>query len=457
MTFPLSRAAHPHDRVFCVYDAALSEEAKASYTGSGKRRISVRLTVKAKVGEPFFVAAEASGARGEAKSEYICPQAEKRPLTRETLEKQMERMGTTAYALEALEADIGDDVMVPMSVMNETRREALARLDEARLANVAARRAETAAKVSMPERREERAVYRREKNALPKLIVHADTPEKARAAAEAGADGVLYGGDAYDHHLVTPKEYKEVWELLRGAGRLVSLATPRILRESFLPSVAPLLRALSEAPADEIYVHHLGALRIVYEYTELPAVSDFSLLAYNALAVRELADIGFSRATLSPELNFSQIEALAQKSVLPLECIVHGRIELMVSAYCASGSFIGNVGSGACSAPCVRGKYFLKDRTGALFPVVTDAGCQMHVLNSKILSALPHAGRFARMGIDRLRIDGRYMTAKELGEIVRGYREFLPWGEELSEAQKERARRIEGEDVTRGHYFRGVL
>lgn len=457
VTFPLSRAAHPHDRVFCVYDAALSEEAKASYTGSGKRRISVRLTVKAKVGEPFFVAAEASGARGEAKSEYICPQAEKRPLTRETLEKQMERMGTTAYALEALEADIGDDVMVPMSVMNETRREALARLDEARLAKVAARRAETAAKVSMPERREERAVYRREKNALPKLIVHADTPEKARAAAEAGADGVLYGGDAYDHHLVTPKEYKEVWEFLRGAGRLVSLATPRILRESFLPSVAPLLRALSEAPANEIYVHHLGALRIVRECTGIPAVSDFSLLAYNALAVRELADIGFSRATLSPELNFSQIESLAQKSVLPLECIVHGRIELMVSAYCALGSFIGNVGSGACSAPCVRGKYFLKDRTGALFPVVTDAGCQMHVLNSKILSALPHAGRFARMGIDRLRIDGRYMTAKELGEIVRGYREFLPWGEELSEAQKERARRIEGEDVTRGHYFRGVL
>ena len=64
-----------------------------------------------------------------------------------------------------------------------------------------------------------------------------------------------------------------------------------------------------EAPADEIYVHHLGALRIVREYTELPVVSDFSLLAYNALAVRELAELGFSRATLSPELNFSQIEA----------------------------------------------------------------------------------------------------------------------------------------------------
>ena len=61
------------------------------------------------------------------------------------------------------------------------------------------------------------------------------------------------------------------------------------------------------------------------------------------------------------------------------------------------------------------------------------------------------------MGIDRLRIDGRYMTEKEIGEVVRGYREFLLYDEELSEVQRERARRIEGGEITRGHYFRGVL
>ncbi len=115
------------------------------------------------------------------------------------------------------------------------------------------------------------------------------------------------------------------------------------------------------------------------------------------------------------------------------------------------------MGSGKCSAPCVKDRFFLKDRTGALFPIATDAGCQMHVLNSKILSMLPHAGRFARLGIDRLRIDGRSMTAREIGEIVRAYREFMYYDEELAEEQKERARRIEGADVTRGHYFRGVL
>ena len=458
VTFPLSRTAHPHDRVFRVFDAELTEEARSSYTGAGKRRVPVRLAVTAKIGEPFSVVAETEdGVRAEAKSEYICPKAEKRPLTKESLEKQMERMGTTAYALAVLDADIEDGVMAPMSVMNETRREALSRLDEARLSKIAERRAAVMASVSRPVASEGKAVCQKRKNDLPKLVVHADTVEKAKAAIEAGADCVLYGGDAYDHHLVTPEEFRKVWETVRAAGKIISLATPRILRERFFPSFAPLLRVTADIPADEIYVHHLGTLRMVREFTGLPVVSDFSLLAYNALAIRELADLGFSRATLSPELNFSQIDALAKKSVLPLECIVHGRLELMVSAYCALGSFLGNVGTGKCSAPCVRKHFFLKDRTGARFPIVTDAGCQMHILNAKVLSMVPHAGQFARLGVERIRIDGRYMAAREIGEIVRGYREFLFYDRELSEAQKERARRIEGGEITRGHYFRGVM
>ena len=124
-----------------------------------------------------------------------------------------------------------------------------------------------------------------------------------------------------------------------------------------------------------------------------------------------------------------------------------------------TGSFLGDAGCGACSRPCVKKgtQYALKDRKDECFPLVMDQFCHMHVLNAKTLSLLPHAMRFAPMGIRRLRIEGKYMAEAELRRIVAAYREFMAYPAELLAEQKERCQEIEGKDITRGHYFRGVL
>jgi len=62
---------------------------------------------------------------------------------------------------------------------------------------------------------------------------------------------------------------------------------------------------------------------------------------------------------------------------------------------------------------------------------------------------LPNVGRLCRSGIDRIRIEGKYMNAKDVGYITQNYRELLDG--------KLSAEVFEGEDITRGHYFRGVL
>ena len=465
VSFAFSRAVHPNDRLFRVYDAALMEEARTSYIGSPKRRVPVHMIAAAAKGKPFSVRiSSADGYCAEAHSSFLCQEAKNRPLTRETLEKQITRTGATVYEIAELEAHVEDGVMVPMSVMNEVRREATKHLDEARLAGFRVRRQtaceasakalskiiSTAASIKMKNFRRENA------DARPRLMLAADTLEKARAALEAGADGILFGGDAYDHHFITREEYREAFSMVREMGRLIVYGTPRILRERFVGAWTALLEALDDAPADALCVHNIGALRLAREHSVLPIQSDFSWIVYNASAIRQLRDMGVSWVTLSPELNFQQIETVAGKSVLPTECLVHGRIELMISAYCAMGSFLGEAGA-SCSAPCMRGRFALRDRMGERFPLVIDAGCNMHVLNAKTLSMLPHIGRFVSLGVNRLRIDGRFMTAREIGETVSAYREFLSYGEILSEKQKARAEAIEGKDITRGHYFRGVL
>ncbi|MBR2733862.1 MAG: U32 family peptidase, partial [Selenomonadaceae bacterium] len=254
-----------------------------------------------------------------------------------------------------------------------------------------------------------------------------DTPEKIKIALDAGADEILFGGETFTNRPV--KNFSDAVKLVHARGKKFSLATPRLLRES---------ESLTLAEADAIYVHNLSTLRMVKRLTDATIRTDFSLHVFNTATINFLRNLGVEGVTLSPELNLTQIKALAKKSPLPVECIVHGRQELMISAYCVLGSFIGALDKGSCPHVCRTKKFFLRDRMNELFPVVTDQFCRMHILNAKTLSMIEHRNDFD--GVARLRVDCRALNVDETAQIVRAYKFG---GAEI-------------ENFTRGHFFRGV-
>ena len=452
VSFPLSAPVHEHDRVFKVYDGALMQRAKSFYThGAPLRRIPVDVRVTAAVGEPLRLAmTDEDGHHSSAATSFIGVAAQKRPLTEAVIRKQVERLGTSVFALRDFHVQIAGDVMVPMSEINEARRQAVASLEEARLKTFARPPLATSS-MQQPQQAAKHATYR-----CSELVVSVDTLEKARAAYEAGADGVLFGGDSYQHRQIAGSEYEAVWELAEAQRKNLYFNTPRIVRECHLKEMLELFDVFREIPPDELYVQNIGTLEIAQTRTEIPLHTDASLIAYNHETLAFLAAHGVASATLSPELTWQQVKHLAATAPLPLECIVHGPLELMVSEYCALGSFLGDCGEKACSMPCVKGRYFLKDRKDVLFPLVTDQFCHMHVLNSRPLSMLPHAAAFGPVGIARIRIEGKSMTAEEIAQTVAAYRSVLAMKEQEREDQAERIARLEGENITRGHYFRGV-
>jgi putative protease len=81
----------------------------------------------------------------------------------------------------------------------------------------------------------------------------------------------------------------------------------------------------------------------------------------------------------------------------------------------------------------------------------------MHILNAKELSMLLHVPRLARSGIARIRIEGKAIAADTLGRTTRLYRELLDQGENHPLLAGDNIKSVEHEDITRGHYFRGVL
>ena len=451
VSFAIPSAVRDHDRVFKVYDARLMERAKETYaSGAPVRRIPVAIEVRAAIGEPLTVTlCDAEGHRGEGRTDFIGESARKRPLSEEIIHKQVSRLGTSVYEMKSLHCDIAGEVMVPMSEINEARRKAVEALDALRLKEIEAR-----------EHRPEPKFTDRIARPTPKkarFLVAVDTLGKAEAALAAGADGILFGGESYEHRVIAPEEYERAWQMAREAGARIDFNTPRIVHDGQQKHVERLLAAFAAFPPDAVHVHNIAMLALVRRLTDFAIHADYSLISYNKQTLAFLKDYGASSATLSPELTAKEIRQLAKESPLPLTCIVHGRLELMVSNYCVTGSFLGGCGEGPCTQPCTRGHFALKDRKDALFPLAMDQFCHMHVLNSKVLSMMPHAMKFRAAGIETMQIEAKAMGEKEIAAIVKAYRKAMAFPEEPDEAQLSWIHEQEGKDITRGHYFRGVL
>ena len=451
VSFAIPSAVRDHDRVFKVYDARLMERAKETYaSGAPVRRIPVAIEVRAAIGEPLTVTlCDAEGHRGEGRTDFIGESARKRPLSEEIIHKQVSRLGTSVYEMKSLHCDIAGEVMVPMSEINEARRKAVEALDALRLKEIEAR-----------EHRPEPKFTDRIARPTPKkarFLVAVDTLGKAEAALAAGADGILFGGESYEHRVIAPEEYERAWQMAREAGARIDFNTPRIVHDGQQKHVERLLDAFTAFPPDAVHVHNIAMLALVRRLTDFAIHADYSLISYNKQTLAFLKDYGASSATLSPELTAKEIRQLAKESSLPLTCIVHGRLELMVSNYCVTGSFLGGCGEGPCTQPCTRGHFALKDRKDALFPLAMDQFCHMHVLNSKVLSMMPHAMKFRAAGIETMQIEAKAMGEKEIAAIVKAYRKAMAFPEEPDEAQLSWIHEQEGKDITRGHYFRGVL
>ena len=450
VTIPMLHMVRSNDRVFKVFDAKLMDRARLAFTeGHHLRQIDIHMSVEVQKGAPLTIKIQdQDGFIGESVTNFIAEEAIKRPLTQEIIAKQVSRLGNTVFALKELTCHIQGAVMVPISEINEARRTAVESLEEARLA-VFSRPMLKSSQIILPKRREQM------KN-RSLLGVNVDSIEKVGAAIRGGADYILFGGECFNHKQPGEKEYQEAVTMVKQAGKKIILATPRIIKEWQIPQLVKDLIFINTLQPDGVSVANIGTIGLAQQYlSDIPLYGDYSLNIYNSVAADFYRRQGLCGVTLSPELTMNQLEHFVGIEGLTVECLIHGYVEMMVSEYCVLGSYIGNLTHG-CSKPCRKGQYFLKDRKDAEFPVVTDQYCRMHILNSKELSMIPHVHALQKIGIDRLRIEGKYASVENIYRVTKLYRELLDLGAAHPLVKGNDFTSVE-QDITRGHYFRGVL
>lgn len=420
------------------------------------RKINITMTVDATIGTMLaLTVTDENGRSARVISDHVVEEARTQPTKVDAVRKQLSRLGHTVFFLEDLVLQ-EQRAMLPASVLNDLRRQGVAAIENVILGDYDRKQAAEwqpyGAKQALPVSNGS-AGFRPAMPCVDVAIgVRVNTLSGVQVALTAGADYIMYGGENYDNEGYCSSDYQQIAHEVRQAGKELIFTTPRVLRQREVAAYQRELEQMIAAAPDAISLGSFGTFTLLQQQKNIiPLWADFSLNIFNTSAAQYYESLGLVTIGLSPEATLSQIRKIAEQVAVPVEVMVQGRLEMMVTEHCLISSFVGSGQKKNCARLCRQGHYFLRDRKGENLPIVTDQFCRSHILNSKDLDMTPHVLKLKDAGIRRLRIECRGQEDAYVSEKVRFYRDLLS-GRRVAADEDDNHQQI-----TRGHYFKGVL
>ena len=392
-----------------------------------------------------------SGLSVTVTNEYVPAIANKVPTSLEKVTEQLGRLGNTLFRLSYVDIPDGP-YMWPASVLNALRRDAVTALETALITHHV--ESWQALQVTGDVDYDFKAQHELSYDTCPMISARVDEIEGVKAAISGGAQKIVFGGDRLSRIPYALSIYDEVARLCAQSDVICTFATPRVVKDDEVEAYKHTLEAIVQAHPDSISIHVPQALLWLRELGYTGAIeADTGLNIFNTPTLHFWEQLHISCVNPSQELTLKQITELAKHSHVPIETMIHGYTEMMISEYCAIASFVGTGSKVNCPMPCVKESYSLKDRKGEIFPIRTDPYCRMHIMNSHEMDMRAYVPMLLQKGISILRIDGRHMKPSYVKDIVSQYVGIATGTMEAPPKKID----SQGESITRGHYFRGIL
>ncbi len=391
----------------------------------------------------------------------IVQAAQRQPLTKETVEKQLYRTGDTPFVFETLTVDMEPDVFLPVKALNDLRREGIAKLEAAMLRP---HRRESRANPKAPSGEMERHTAASVGSA-PYLALQVQREEQLRAVSSMQEADRLYvdsslvlqdaaaqGRAGRGQHTGSGKALCPMLTAWKRAkkDRKLFLVMPYIVRlrdEKYLHTLASVLFSADTA-WDGVMTRNLESLCWLKEKGyDREIVGDVNLYAWNRRARAYWREIGVHA---SVPLECSK-EDLHKMGIRGMEMVVYGRSTLMVTANCIreteTGCVQGHQGEEA-GKDIPGGIPALRDRYGADFPVRMVCGhCYNEIYNSVPLSLHEYGKSVMGEGPSGVRLVFTTESPAEITAVTACFEDFV--------REPGRSRKA-GFAYTRGHYKRGA-
>ena len=281
------------------------------------------------------------------------------------------------------------------------------------------------------------------------LLSPAGSREALVAAVQNGADAVYLGFGNFNARR-NAKNFSEEEAAaavsychLRGVKVFLTMNT--LLTDRELPAAAEHAAKASAMGVDAVLVQDLGVLRMLRQTVpDLPVHASTQMTVHSLDGVKLAADLGISRAVLSRELGWREIEHICLHSPIEIEVFAHGALCMCYSGQCFFSSVIGGRSGnrGLCAQPC-RMKYGWNGRADE------------YPLSLKDMSLAGHLEQLRKMGVACVKLEGR-MKRPEYVAIVTGvYSRAIREGREPTREELEMLRQAFSRDGFTDGYFKG--
>ncbi len=267
------------------------------------------------------------------------------------------------------------------------------------------------------------------KRDIPELLAPAGDRGAFLAAVAAGANAIYCGvsgtlnarrragGIALD-------ELAGLCELAHEHGVRVYVTMNVVVKQAELAGAVEAARDVLAAGADALIIQDLGFMAEVH--AALPdAEIHVSTQAnvHDARGVLLCEELGASRVTLSRELPFGEVAAIASQTSAELEVFSHGAICPSYSGVCMLSSFLREGRSpnrGLCAQPCRLPFDLVDDRGVRLQP----ASCE-RALCTHDNCVIDDIAALAEAGVASLKLEGRMKPAAYVWAVTSAYRTAL--------------------------------
>ena len=396
--------ARKNQPVFKTSDTNLIDKAQKTYTQDkefAKSLIDAEITIK--LGEyPELKLIDKNNNSVTVKGDKLVEKALKVALGEEKIETQIKKLGNTPYELDDLKINLDEGVSMPISLINQMRREAIELLDEARIPVKG--RAYKDSKIKYSPKK-----YAKDTNSNSKIRVKINNIEALKSIINLDIDMIYYEDVA---------TLEQAMAMATANNKKLIYSAPRIVRNKEYKR----LEKSNEYCKENVQISALGQVKYYKENSENVSFDvDYYLNPFNSETINHYKKEGATTVCISQELNIHEIKETTKYTDMEIETVAYGYIPMMLSEYCPMGVVARSCKKDKRCATCKESKYVLRDFKGEEYRISQDLFCRSTIYNSIANCLINNLDELSDAGINVFRLDFTHESPELISKITKAF------------------------------------